>query len=120
LHGAPGIYSARYAGEDATNQANIEKLLSALASVPANKRQAHFHCILVFMQNASDPCPLICAGKLAGTILTSPQGENGFGYDPIFYVPSLEKSLAQIDKTHKNKISHRGQACAALIKALTS
>jgi XTP/dITP diphosphohydrolase len=118
LHGAPGIYSARYAGENATAQNNIEKLLLALKDVPATKRNASFHCVLVYMTHANDPVPLICHGQWQGSILTAQRGQEGFGYDPIFYVRSENKSAAELPLTIKNKISHRGIALRLLLKEL--
>jgi XTP/dITP diphosphohydrolase len=118
LNGAPGIYSARYAGVNANAKNNIIKLLAELRSVPAEKRSANFHCILVFMLHKTDPTPLVCDGKWSGMILNSPRGENGFGYDPIFYDPVEKKSAAELTSTLKNKISHRGKALQDLLKRL--
>ncbi|HYF98061.1 MAG TPA: RdgB/HAM1 family non-canonical purine NTP pyrophosphatase [Coxiellaceae bacterium] len=116
LKGAPGIYSARYAGPFANSNDRNQKLLSALANVPIEKRQAEFYCAAVFMQSADDPTPLIGLGAWPGTILTAPQGEAGFGYDPIFYVPTHRCSAAELEPHLKNQISHRGLAFAELIK----
>lgn len=118
LQGAPGIYSARYAGTEATAQDNIRKLLSALQDVPDDKRQARFHCVLVLLSHALDPTPLICDGHWSGQILRSPIGDDGFGYDPVFYVPSENKTAAELPLAIKNKISHRGLALQALLKRL--
>ena len=118
LNGAPGIYSARYSGEGATDEKNLLKLLSALKDVPEEKRTARFQCLLVYMRHAEDPTPIICQGTWEGIITTEPQGENGFGYDPIFYVPSHNCSSAQLAADEKNKISHRGQALIKLLTAL--
>ena len=118
LNGAPGIYSARYSGEAATDEKNLLKLLSALKDVPEEKRTARFQCLLVYMRHAEDPTPIICQGTWEGIITTEPQGENGFGYDPIFYVPSHNCSSAQLAADEKNKISHRGQALIKLLTAL--
>ena len=118
LNGAPGIYSARYSGEGATDEKNLLKLLEALKDVPEEKRTARFQCVLVYMRHAEDPTPLICQGTWEGIILTEPQGENGFGYDPIFYVPSHNCSSAQLAADEKNKLSHRGQALKKLLTAL--
>jgi XTP/dITP diphosphohydrolase len=118
LQGAPGIYSARYAGEHANSKNNIEKLLKEMHGIPDEKRSAHFHCVLVFMSHALDPRPLVCDGKWSGKILHAPQGEQGFGYDPIFYLPLEKASAAQLSAELKNKISHRGQAMQALLKVL--
>ena len=118
LKGAPGIYSARYSGEGATDEKNLLKLLEALKDVPEEKRTARFQCVLVYMQHENDPTPLICQGTWEGMILTEPQGENGFGYDPIFYVPTHNCSSAQLNAEEKNKLSHRGQALKMLLTAL--
>lgn len=118
LHGAPGIYSARYAGLGASATDNIHKLIHEMQNVPDEKRSAHFHCILVFMSHASDPTPLICDGKWSGQILHSPRGEHGFGYDPLFYVPSEKMTAAELPAAIKNKISHRGIALSSLLKML--
>ncbi|WP_392560347.1 XTP/dITP diphosphatase [Orbus mooreae] len=118
LGGAPGIYSARYSGEGATDQKNNQKLLEALSNVPPEKRTAYFYCALVFMRHANDPTPIICLGKWNGTILNAPSGQGGFGYDPLFYVPELGCSAADLTREHKSKISHRGQALTELMKKL--
>jgi len=118
LNGAPGIYSARYSGEGATDEKNLLKLLEALKDVPEEKRTARFQCVLVYMQHAEDPTPLICQGTWEGIILTEPQGDNGFGYDPVFYVPTHKCSSAQLSAEEKNKLSHRGQALKMLLTAL--
>lgn len=119
LNGAPGIYSARYSGEGATDEKNLLKLLDALKDVPEEKRTARFQCLLVYMRHAEDPTPLICQGTWNGRIITEPQGENGFGYDPIFYVPEYNCTSAQLKPEQKNKLSHRGIALAALVKKLS-
>jgi XTP/dITP diphosphohydrolase len=118
LNGAPGIYSARYAGEEANATNNIIKLLADLKTFPDDKRQAQFHCVLAFMLHEKDPTPLICDGMWAGTILHEPSGKDGFGYDPIFYVPSMKQSAAELPLEIKNKISHRGLAIQTLLKLL--
>lgn len=118
LGGAPGIYSARYAGEHGNDKQNIEKLLDALKDVPDEKRNAYFYCALVFMRHANDPTPIICLGKWAGKILRSEQGQGGFGYDPVFYVPELGCSAAEISREQKSHISHRGQALQKLLTQL--
>ena len=125
LNGAPGIYSARYsdmenAGKDATDEKNLLKLLDALKDVPEEKRSARFQCLLVYMRHAEDPTPLICQGTWEGTIITEPQGENGFGYDPIFYVPEYQCTSAQLKSAQKNKMSHRGIAIKQLLKKLST
>ena len=116
LNGAPGIYSARYAGEQATDQDNLEKLLHELINVPDGKRSARFQCLLVYVRHAKDPTPLICQGTWEGSILHKPVGENGFGYDPVFYVPGHNCASAELDSEVKNKISHRGQALKKLLR----
>ena len=118
LAGAPGIYSARYAGEAASDRENLEKLLDALAEVPEEKRSARFQCLMVYMRHADDPTPLICQGSWEGRILTAARGSNGFGYDPVFYVPTHNCASAELAATTKNSLSHRGQALRQLVAAL--
>jgi XTP/dITP diphosphohydrolase len=117
LNGAPGIYSARYAGIGASDQANLEKLLAELGDLPEEKRTARFQCLMVYMRHANDPTPLICQGSWEGRILFKPQGENGFGYDPVFYVPTHDCSSAELPADFKNSLSHRGQALRKLLAA---
>jgi len=119
LLGAPGIYSARYAGEGASDEDNLQKLLVAMKDVPEEKRTARFRCVMVYMRHKNDPSPLICDGSWEGRISTRKQGENGFGYDPVFYVPTLDCSSAQLSAEQKNALSHRGQALRALAEKLT-
>ncbi|WP_318356373.1 XTP/dITP diphosphatase [Enterobacter sp.] len=118
LGGAPGIYSARFSGVDATDQQNLEKLLEELQDVPDDKRQAQFHCVLVYMRHADDPTPLVCHGSWPGVIARQSAGEGGFGYDPIFYVPALGKTAAELTREEKSAVSHRGQALKLLLEAL--
>ncbi|HEY3699183.1 MAG TPA: XTP/dITP diphosphatase, partial [Spongiibacteraceae bacterium] len=118
LQGAPGIYSARYAGFPSDDAANNRKLLAALAAVPETQRNARFQCVLVFMRRAHDPSPLICQGTWEGQILAAPRGAQGFGYDPLFYVPALQQTAAELPAAQKNQISHRGQAMQNLLAAL--
>lgn len=118
LNGAPGIYSARYARAGASDQANLEKLLADLHGIPEADRTARFQCLLVYMRHANDPTPLICQGTWEGRILTAPRGENGFGYDPVFFVPTHDCSSAELPADVKNSLSHRGQALQALVSAL--
>ncbi|MBX3708464.1 MAG: RdgB/HAM1 family non-canonical purine NTP pyrophosphatase [Gammaproteobacteria bacterium] len=118
LNGAPGIHSARYAGIHATAQDNIHKLLNELNTFSETERKAVFYCTLVFMSHSNDPIPLVCNGTWPGIILHTTQGENGFGYDPIFYVPSEKKTAAELLPERKNKISHRGMALQSLLKML--
>ena len=117
LRGEPGIYSARYAGEGASDQANLEKLLTELGDLPEEKRTARFQCLMVYMRHANDPTPLICQGTWEGRILFEPRGENGFGYDPVFYVPTHDCSSAELAADIKNSLSHRGQALRKLLAA---
>ena len=114
LFGAPGIYSARYAGVDASDEQNNLKLLESMSDIPSDKRSARFHCILVYARHWQDPTPIICQGSWEGVIKSTLEGDGGFGYDPLFFVPSLNKSAAQLSKQEKNQISHRGQAIKQL------
>jgi XTP/dITP diphosphohydrolase len=118
LNGAPGIYSARYAGVGADDAANCDKLLKALHAVPAHRRSARFQCVMVYLRHADDPTPLICQGTWEGSILDAPRGANGFGYDPVFLVPDLGVSAAELDPDVKNARSHRGQALRRLVQHL--
>ncbi len=118
LNGAPGIYSARYAGTDAGDGANVAKLLRELADVPAERRSARFRCLIVHLRHALDPTPLICQGTWEGRILFEPRGTNGFGYDPVFFVPTHGCASAELPPEIKNRLSHRGQAMACLLAAL--
>jgi len=118
LNGAPGIYSARYAGDNASDEENLVKLLHDLQDVPEQARTARFQCLLVFMRHETDPTPLICQGTWEGRILTEPRGDNGFGYDPVFYVPKHDCSSAQLPAETKNSLSHRGQALKKLVSHL--
>lgn len=120
LQGQPGIYSSRYAGEDASGQDNINKLLSELAKVEQASRKAYFYCTLVLLRHAKDPCPIICHGSWQGEILQAQQGKKGFGYDPVFYLADLQCSAAELALTEKNQISHRGKALKQLLGALAS
>ncbi|GEK15836.1 XTP/dITP diphosphatase [Aliivibrio fischeri] len=118
LNGAPGVYSARYSGEGATDQKNIDKMLMAMEGIPAEKRTARFHCVLVLMKHENDPTPLICHGTWEGHITTEQKGENGFGYDPIFWVSEDNCSSAELEPARKKQLSHRGQALKKLFAAL--
>lgn len=120
LGGAPGIWSSRYAGADATDARNNEKLLDALREAPREQRQARFQCVMVMLKHELDPTPVIAGGTWEGEILSTPRGSNGFGYDPLFYVPDLAKSVAELDADTKNRLSHRGQALRALARALAN
>ncbi|MEI7840612.1 MAG: RdgB/HAM1 family non-canonical purine NTP pyrophosphatase [Methylococcaceae bacterium] len=114
LNDAPGIYSARYAGQGATDAENIAKLLRELNGVPITERRAYFFCVSVLMRHADDPCPLIAQGRWEGYILEQPSGENGFGYDPIFGVSTHSCSAAELPFEIKNSLSHRGKALMQL------
>ena len=114
LSGAPGIYSARYAGEGANDADNNAKLIDTLAG--EQDRRAHFHCALVFVRHAADPAPIVCEGRWPGEIIDSPRGSNGFGYDPHFYVAAVNKTAAELPPDDKNRLSHRGQAVAAFVQ----
>ena len=118
LLGAPGIYSARYAGVGASDSDNNRKLLEALQDVPDEERTARFQCLMVCMRHAEDPTPIICQGTWEGLILRAPDGDNGFGYDPVFFVPSEGSSSARLKSDRKNALSHRGQALRKLVLAL--
>jgi XTP/dITP diphosphohydrolase len=110
LHGAPGIYSSRYAGPDASDTDNIHALLNAMKDVPENERTARFQCVVVFMRHSEDPTPLICQGSWQGQILQSPSGDEGFGYDPVFWVTETDCTAAELSPEQKHAISHRGKA----------
>ena len=118
LNGEPGIYSARYAGMqgDTADQANNDKLLAELEQVTEEDRTARFQCVIVYLKHEKDPMPLICQGTWEGRILFEEQGENGFGYDPLFYVPSHECASAELAADVKNSLSHRGQALRSLLQ----
>jgi XTP/dITP diphosphohydrolase len=118
LNGAPGIYSSRYAGEEASAEANIAKLLQAMKGVIDRDRGACFRTSMVFMRYADDPAPIIAEGSWEGRILHAPRGQGGFGYDPIFFVPTHNASAAELSSEEKNRVSHRGQALAALRRHL--
>ena len=114
LNGAPGVISARYAGVGASDQDNVYKLLEELEGVPDEHRSARFICVLVFMEHASDPFPVIAQGVWEGRILHHPVGTNGFGYDPVFWVPEHNCASAELSASVKNSLSHRGQALRCL------
>ena len=116
LGGAPGVFSARYAGEPKSDQRNNEKLIAALAN-QANRR-AHYTCVMVYVRHPDDPEPVIAEGRWHGEIIDTPRGENGFGYDPYFLVPQFGKTGAELDEDTKNAISHRGQALRELVDKL--
>jgi XTP/dITP diphosphohydrolase len=118
LGGAPGVRSARYAGEDADDAANNARLLAALAGRPARERGARFVCVVAFLRHAKDPVPVIAEGFWEGRILEAPQGEGGFGYDPLFFVPERGCSAAELSAADKGKLSHRGRALRALAERM--
>ncbi len=116
LNGAPGIFSARYAGRHGDDGANNQKLIAALREV--DDRQAYFYCAMVLLRHAEDPTPIIATAAWHGQIVSTPSGAGGFGYDPIFLVPELGKTAAELESSDKNQLSHRGQAIAKLLDAL--
>jgi XTP/dITP diphosphohydrolase len=118
LGGAPGIYSARYAGDAASDGANNAKLMAELAGVPLERRTARYRCALVFMRDAVDTAPLIAEGIWDGYLVEEPRGAGGFGYDPYFWLPDLRRTAAELDPEVKNRLSHRGQAFRKLRDAL--
>lgn len=118
LGGAPGLYSARYAGPHGDAQANIAKLLEAMKDVPAAQRTAHFVAVIVLLRHAEDPQPLIAEGRWSGVILDAPRGTGGFGYDPVFLDPENNLSAAEFEPAIKNRLSHRGRALALLRQKL--
>lgn len=118
LGGAPGLISAHYAGVHGDSAGNIARLLRELDGIPMPRRSAHFYSVIVVLRHADDPQPLIAEGQWLGTITDAPQGDGGFGYDPVFFVPSHQCSAAQLPPEVKNRISHRGQALAHLLERL--
>jgi XTP/dITP diphosphohydrolase len=114
LGGSPGVYSARYAGPDATDVENIDKLLHQLEDVTGEDRTARFHCAIALFHTADDPHPIICEGSWEGLIQSRPTGDYGFGYDPVFHVKSHHCSAAELDAAVKNQLSHRAQALCKL------
>jgi len=125
LNGQPGIYSARFStfetkGQTATDQSNIDLVLKKMAGMPESERHARFHCVLVYMTHPEDPTPIVCHGQWLGRITDSQSGSEGFGYDPIFWVPEHQCTAAELTKDQKNAISHRGQALKQLIAQIDS
>ncbi|MEJ2361788.1 MAG: RdgB/HAM1 family non-canonical purine NTP pyrophosphatase [Gammaproteobacteria bacterium] len=118
LKGAPGIYSARYAGNGASDSDNVQKLLDELNRLGEVPRTARFQCLMVYLRHELDPTPLICQGTWEGVIVDSPQGNNGFGYDPVFYLISDKCTAAQLSSQRKNDLSHRGRALNCLLDKL--
>lgn len=119
LHKAPGIYSARYSGTDATDKKNNLRLLDELKNISDDKRTARYQCVMVYMESENDPTPIITQGSLEGIILKQPRGDGGFGYDPLFWLADKNCSAAELSLEEKNKISHRGLALQALVKKLS-
>lgn len=118
LHGAPGVYSARFAGDDASDEDNLNKLLDELNGIPPIMRSARYWCVLAFMRHADDPTPILCQASWEGQIITEPKGENGFGYDPVFFVPDTGCTAAQLPPLIKNQSSHRAKALKEMIEKL--
>ncbi len=120
LNGAPGVISARYAGVGASDQQNLDQLLKDMQAVPDEDRSARFVCVLVFLRHADDPLPIIAQGVWEGVILREARGSNGFGYDPVFWVPDHQMASAELAPDVKNRISHRAQALAQLTQAINA
>lgn len=120
LDGEPGVYSARYAGEHGDAKSNNALVMQKLQGVPTEQRTARFHCVLCYIRHPNDPAPIIAHGIWEGHIIDQEIGVNGFGYDPLFWVPGYDCTAAQLEPTVKNQLSHRGQALKQLIDALAS
>lgn len=118
LDGRPGIYSARYAGPEASDADNLQKLIADVRELPEDRRRCRFVCLMVYLRHAEDPTPLIAEGVWEGIAVTTPRGSNGFGYDPIFYVPTHHCTSAELPPETKNRLSHRGQALLRLVAQL--
>lgn len=118
LRGAPGIYSARFSGQHATDASNRQKLLQLMIDVPQEQRTARYQTLIVYMRHANDPTPIICQGTWEGSIATAEKGDGGFGYDSIFQVAETNCRAAELDKDTKNRLSHRGKAMANLLSEL--
>lgn len=118
LDGAPGVRSARYAGDGASDADNLAKLLASLAGVARSRRGAAFVCAIAYLRHARDPCPILCEGIWEGRILDAPRGGGGFGYDPVFFVEALGRTAAELSRAEKNAVSHRGRALAQLLDRL--
>ena len=119
LQGRPGIYSARFAGPHATDTDNIQKVLQSMVGLSSDARNAYFYCAMALVRFPEDPTPVIAWGRLDGLLLEAPRGEEGFGYDPIFFIPSYAKTLAELGLNEKNRISHRAQAIRCLLAKLS-
>ena len=120
LRGEPGIFSARYAGKGAGDEANNRKLLRELEGVPESRRSAHFYCAMALVRHEKDPAPLLATGAWKGVIALSPSGSGGFGYDPLFRVPGMNCTSAQLQPDEKNRLSHRGKALARMKELMAS
>ena len=118
LQGMPGVYSARYAGNNASDADNLAKLINAVKSLPEQQRSAYFVCVMAYLRYPQDPCPIMTEATWPGQIITKPVGNNGFGYDPVFYLPSHHCTSAELPPATKNALSHRGQALRALLNKL--
>lgn len=118
LEGRPGVRSARYAGEDASDSDNNQQLLRELKGIPDERRGARYFCVMVYLRHAEDPTPIISQAIWRGTILHNPKGSNGFGYDPLFWVPDQKATAAELDAAVKNRLSHRGKAAKHLYSLL--
>jgi XTP/dITP diphosphohydrolase len=118
LHGAPGIYSARFAGVGATDEQNLRKLLDEIRAIPLDQRTARYQCALAFMRGELDPSPIVCQASWEGTLIEVPRGTGGFGYDPIFELPDRKLTVAELAPLEKNLISHRGKALRELLEKL--
>jgi XTP/dITP diphosphohydrolase len=118
LGGRPGIHSARYAGEGASDQDNLRKMLNELRDTPPEKRTARYQCVIAFVASATDPTPILASGTWEGTLISDPRGLGGFGYDPIFMPLGFDRTAAELDAVEKNSLSHRGQALRALVAHL--
>jgi XTP/dITP diphosphohydrolase len=114
LGGRPGVHSARFAGEGATDAQNLRKLLDAVASVPLERRSARYRCVLVYLRHAADTQPIVASGCWEGRLAGAARGSGGFGYDPVFEIPALGSTVAELDVETKNALSHRGQAMRLL------
>jgi XTP/dITP diphosphohydrolase len=118
LGGRPGIYSARYAGEGASDEENLRKMLAELREVPAAQRTARYQCVIAYVSAPTDPRPILASGTWEGTLVSEPRGLGGFGYDPIFVPRGLDRTAAELEPGEKNSLSHRGQALRALVTQL--
>jgi XTP/dITP diphosphohydrolase len=119
LGGSPGVHSARYAGEDATDEANLEKLLRALDGMPMDQRGARYRCVIVYVAHADDPAPLICEAEWSGFLVPERRGTKGFGYDPSFVPAGDTRTVAEMSDEEKNRLSHRAKAAAAFLAQFT-